>query len=164
MAEQTHQSEPPDVLRRRFLMSDVLPGHLVLDVGCGKGGLMTQLTGLGGKVVGIEIDQNLVNHCRGLGLDVHEGCAEELPFRDDSFDRIVCSVVVPYSDERKAVAEWVRVIKPGGRIFATYHGLGYGLNYAFMVADIKKRVYGPRMLANTYGSSGGCVRDSVTMQ
>ena len=150
MAEQTDQSEPPDIIRRRFLTSDVLPGQLMLDVGCGYGGLMTQLTELGGKVVGIEIDQNLVNHCRGLGLDVHEGRAEELPFQDDTFDRIVCSVVVPYTDERKAVTEWERLIKPGGRIFATYHGLGYGLNYALMGANFKKRVYGARMLANTY--------------
>jgi SAM-dependent methyltransferase len=150
MAEQTDEADPPDVICRRFLTTDVLSGNLILDVGCGYGGLMTQLTDLGGKVVGIEIDRNLVNHCRGLGFDVREGRAEKVPFQDDSFDRIVCSVVVPYTDERKAVGEWERLIKPGGRIFATYHGLGYGLKYAFMGATFKKRVYGGRMLTNTY--------------
>jgi SAM-dependent methyltransferase len=150
MAARTECVEPTDVIRRRFLTSEVLPGQLVLDVGCGYGGLMTQLAELGGNVVGVEINRNLVTHCRGLGLDVREGRAEEVPFPDGSFDRIVCSVVVPYTDERKAVAEWKRLIKPGGRVFATYHGIGYGLKYVYSGANWKERIYGARMLVNTH--------------
>ena len=136
------ETDVPNADLWRFLTSDVLPGQSILDVGCGYGEFMILLTDLGGRVSGIEIDLNLVNYCRGLGLDVQEGFAEELPFQDSSFDRIVCGGVLPFTDERKAVAEWERVIKPGGRIFATYLGLGYGLHEAFMGANYKRRIYG----------------------
>jgi SAM-dependent methyltransferase len=137
-------------VRWQFLTSDVRADQVILDIGCGYGKLMAHLAHHGTRVVGIEVDRRLIDHCRDIGLDAHEGCAEKVPFPDDLFDRIVCSVVVPYTDERLAVAEWERVIKPGGSIFATLHGIGYGLRYMLKGKGLKQRIYGSRMLLNTY--------------
>lgn len=121
----------------------------MLDVGCGDGDLMRVYLEHGCRVLGVEIDPELVQVNREGGLDVRQGVAERLPFDDDEFDRIVCSVVVPYTEERQAVAEWARVLKPGGVVFATYHGTGYGWNYLLKGDFFLRRVYGGRMLANT---------------
>ncbi|HLJ57940.1 MAG TPA: class I SAM-dependent methyltransferase [Chthonomonadaceae bacterium] len=152
----TPLSEPPFVLCRRFLTSGAQGGQRTLDVGCGQGDLCIELAALGCDVVGVEIDEALVAGCRARGIEAVRGAAEQLPFPDASFDRIVCSVVVPYTDERKAIAEWARLLRPGGTVYATYHGLGYGLDYLLRGDRLKTRVYGARMLANTlcYGLSG----------
>jgi SAM-dependent methyltransferase len=123
----------------------------VLDVGCGEGELMSELLNRGITVTGVEISKSAVESCRRQGLDVVEGVAEDLPFPANSFDGIVCSVVIPYTDERKAIAEWARVLKPGGVVRTTYHGIGYGLLYAGGGGDPQRklRFYGFRMLVNT---------------
>jgi SAM-dependent methyltransferase len=134
---------------REFLLAGMTRGMSVLDVGCGDGGLMSELIGLGCSVAGVEIDRSLVQACLAKGIPVSEGRAEKLPVPDASVDAIVCSVVLPYTVERQAVAEWARVLKPGGAINATCHGIGYGLNYLLQGQGLKKRFYGLRMLANT---------------
>ncbi|HUR52607.1 MAG TPA: class I SAM-dependent methyltransferase [Gemmataceae bacterium] len=147
---------PPHVRCRRFLLSGLAPGHVVLDVGCGTGELMSEAADRGCSVEGVEIARPLVESCRAAGLRVSEGRAEHLPVPDASVDAILCSVVIPYTDERKAIAEWARVLRPGGFVNATYHGIGYGLSHLTRRAGLKERIYGLRMLANTavYGLTG----------
>jgi SAM-dependent methyltransferase len=110
---------------------------------------MAELAGRGCSIAGLEIDPALVESCRASGLQVSQGEAERLPVADESLDAIVCSVVLPYTDEKKAVAEWARVLRPGGAINATFHGLGYGLNYLTRRPGLMTKFYGLRMLANT---------------
>ncbi len=134
---------------RKFLTAALAPGRMVLDVGSGNGSLMKELASMGFAVSGIEIDPALIEACREEGLDVREGRAESLPFPDESMDAVVCSVVLPYTDERAAVEEWVRVLRPGGVVNASGHGLGYGVRYLVRGPGLKTRFYGLRMLANT---------------
>lgn len=137
-------------LCRQFLLEGIREKQVVLDVGCGAGALMVELARRGCLVQGVEIDPARVEECRGKGLDVKEGRAETLPLADRSMDVVVCSVVVPYTDERRAVAEWARVVKPGGRVNVTLHGLGYGVACLFRGPGVKRRLYGARMLVNTW--------------
>lgn len=133
-----------------MLRRGILPGMRVLDVGCGDGALVDALNGIGATAVGLEIDPALVAAAVRLGLDVVPGRAEALPFVDASFDAIVCCVVIPYTDQRLAVREWARVLRPGGLVNATYHGPGYGIHYLLAPPQgYKSRFYGARMLANT---------------
>lgn len=121
----------------------------MLDIGCGAGDLLREYLARDCEAVGLEIDDALVHRHRAAGLDVRLGRAEELPFEDASFDRILCSVVVPYTDPRRTVAEWARVLRPGGIVLATYHGPGYGLRYLWRGETLQQRAYGGRMLLNT---------------
>ena len=142
-------SEAPSAVCRRFLTHGEHAGKRTLDVGCGQGDLLLELAALGADVVGTEIDLALIASCRARGLDVREGKAEHLPFGDAELDSIVCSVVIPYTDERRAIAEWARTLKSGGRVAATYHGSGYGLSYLLRGSGARRQVYGLRMLVNT---------------
>ncbi len=139
----------PHATCARFLTEGVVPGEKALDVGCGSGDLMADLARAGSIVVGVEIEPELVKACEARGLAVRVGSAEALPFEGGSFDRVVCSVVVPYTDERRAVGEWARVLKEGGHVYASYHGIGYGYRYLVRGPGFRRRFYGLRMLLNS---------------
>lgn len=110
---------------------------------------MSVLASRGCTVKGVEIDASCVQACQAAGLNAIEGRAECLPVSDASVDAIVCSVVLPYTDQRRAIAEWSRVLRPGGIVNVTCHGIGYGLDYLIRGPGLSRRLYGVRMLLNT---------------
>jgi SAM-dependent methyltransferase len=135
---------------QRLLRRALIPGSRVLDVGCGDGELLEELQRDGFDAVGVEIDQALIAAGTARGVRVSLGSAESLPFASATFDAVVCSVVVPYTDQRVAVQEWARVLVPGGIVNATYHGTGYGVHYLLAPPEgWRSRLYGARMLVNT---------------
>ena len=59
-----------------------------------------------------------------LGDKIHlsKGDVSEMDFADDSFDRIFCISAIEHMEEgvaKKAIAEMVRVLKPGGKLVMT---------------------------------------------
>jgi SAM-dependent methyltransferase len=135
--------------RLRFF-SDLPTSLRVLDVGCGNGQHLRELAGRGCRVVGVEPSARAVRALCDSGLDVLQGTAESLPVEDGSFDAIVCSVVVPYTDERRAIAEWARVLAPRGQVRASYHGLGFALGQVLQGPGLRRRVYGARTIVNSW--------------
>ena len=125
------------------------PGAEVLDVGCGTGIHLRDLRARGVRSAGVEVDETRAAALRAEGFRVQVGTAEKLPFPDGTFDGIVCSVVLPYTDERLAVREWARVLRPGGVVRASFHGVGYALEYLSPGRGVKEQFYGARMLLNT---------------
>src|SRR4051794_2852380 len=98
-------------------------GMRVVDVGCGPGGLTTELTSrIGGEgVAAIDPAEQFVAACqeRNPEADVREGVAEELPWPDDAFDAAVSSLVVAFMrDADGGLAEMARVARPGGTVAA----------------------------------------------
>jgi len=58
----------------------------------------------------------------GIEVDLREGDAQGLPFPDESFDTVVCTLsLCNIPDDRKAVAEMKRVLRPGGRLLLLDH-------------------------------------------
>lgn len=97
-----------------------LRGRRVLDVGCGTGRLARLLVErYGCKVWGVDPEPAMIDVARegvpqGVGLKI--GMAEELPFKDGWFERVTMTLVLQLVDRRKAYAEAVRVLQPGGRL------------------------------------------------
>ena len=149
-ANDPHVPQADGSLSRLRFFSDFAPGSRVLDVGCGNGEHLRELAAGGCRAVGLEPCCDAVDSLKQQGLEVVQGNAECLPFDDESFDAVVCSVVVPYTDERRAIAEWSRVLAPRGEVRASYHGVAFALNYALAGPGIRRRVYGARMLANSW--------------
>ena len=80
------------------------------------------------EITGIEISPAMLEIARqrpqGLGRQVKLiiGDAQALPFPDQRFDTVVCTIALcSIPDERKAVAEVRRVLRPGGRFVALEH-------------------------------------------
>lgn len=129
--------------------ADFPAGSHVLDVGFGGGEEMRAVVRRGCKVVGIEYDDALAIRGRAAGLAVCRAAAEHLPFASKSFDGLMCKVVIPYTDEAKAIREIARVLRRGGIGRIAYHGLGYSYRYLFMESNWKRRLYGARTIVNT---------------
>lgn len=61
----------------------------------------------------------------GLRVDLRDGDAHALPFADASFDTVVCTLgLCSVHDDRRAVAELVRVLRPGGLLLLLDHVRG----------------------------------------
>ncbi len=109
---------------------DLDPASRVLDVGCGAGGPALRLARLSGcAVLGIDTQaQGLASatalaQSQGLATRVRfERCdgGQPLPYPALSFDAVVCIDAVNHLPERaRVLAEWARVLKPGGRLLFT---------------------------------------------
>jgi SAM-dependent methyltransferase len=105
----------------------VKPGDALLDVGTGSGGNVAIPAALrGAHVVGSDLTPELFEHARrraaeaGVQVEWVEADAQELPFGDASFDRVVSTFGAMFApDHARAAAELVRVCRPGGTIAMT---------------------------------------------
>jgi ubiquinone/menaquinone biosynthesis C-methylase UbiE len=112
--------------QRTYALLALHPGHRVLDVGCGTGEdvrAMAQMVGPAGYVVGLDSSATLIDvaRTRSLGGDLpcefRVGQAERLEFEDESFDACRAERVLQHvGDPSRAVAEMIRVLRPGGRL------------------------------------------------
>jgi len=106
---------------RRILAMDLLekykPGSKdVLEVGCGTGLLLLTLSNKGKRVFGLDMSDEAIKFCESRGLkDIRLGEATAMPFEDHMFDAVFCLDVLEHiSDDKKALEEMERVLKPGG--------------------------------------------------
>jgi SAM-dependent methyltransferase len=135
---------------RDFLFADYAPDARVLDVGFGEGRRMRQLLARGCRAVGIEYDASLAARAVTQGLLVSQARAEWLPFASGSLDGLVCEVVLPYTDEARAVAEIGRVLRPGAVARLSCHGFGYALRSLATARSGRQLFYAARVVLNTW--------------
>ena len=58
----------------------------------------------------------------GRGADLRQGDAQALDFPDESFDTVLCALgLCAIPDDRRAVTEMARVLRPGGRLLLVDH-------------------------------------------
>jgi len=86
----------------------------ILDVGCGTGANLEMLSQFG-DAEGVDVSDDALDFCRGKGLTVQKGLAENLPFPDASFHVTTALDVVEHLDDDIAgLKEMHRVTKRGG--------------------------------------------------
>lgn len=96
------------ILRTKVLI-DFEDKPAALDVGCGPGFVM-DLFNEHMDVVGVDLDPDMVAACTSRGLEVQRADGADLPFEDDSFDVVYCSVLLMWvEDPERALEEMVRV-------------------------------------------------------
>jgi SAM-dependent methyltransferase len=102
----------------------------VLDLGCGDG-LTPHKLGFPAAwtIIGLDVKHAVVSQAHAAYPDRAFICsaAEELPFPNSSFDRVISNVALPYMDISKALAESYRVLIPGGTLVASLHSMSFEL-------------------------------------
>lgn len=94
-----------------------LEGRRVLDAGCGVGMYVAAFRRFTDAAYGVDLDWQRAAQAAGHSPNVQVASVEELPFADGSFDAVLSHEVIEHvTDDRAAVAEAVRVLKPGGRL------------------------------------------------
>lgn len=109
--------------------ADLRAGDTLLDIGCGDGLIgfgAVERVGSSGTVIFSDISQDLLDHCQALAEEVGviDRCrfvlapAEDLAaIPDGSVDAVTTrSVLIYVSDKPRALAEFFRVLRPGGRL------------------------------------------------
>jgi ubiquinone/menaquinone biosynthesis C-methylase UbiE len=104
-------------------------GSSVLEVAMGSGEMFQRLVRAnpGGQTIGVDFSANMAAQSQAkirqthVGVDAHCPCtdARQLPFRDSSFDALVCCYLFELLSEPhmlEAMDEMGRVLKPGGRL------------------------------------------------
>lgn len=119
IAEQAHWF----LLARRALLcgyfSRLSRSMRILEVGCSSGMLIDDLTVLGfHDSYGVDINKEAIEYGKQRGvtnISLVDGVT--LPYPDNAFDFVISSDVLEHiSDEGRALAEWRRVLRPGGRL------------------------------------------------
>jgi len=102
--------------------ADIGPGDRVLDVACGSGVVsrdIAVITGDDFPPVGLDIAAGMLEVANAIApqIEWQHGSAEQLPFEDGSFDRVVCQYgLMFFPDKVKSLSEMLRVLRPGGRL------------------------------------------------
>jgi len=128
--------------RLRLILAYVpLRGKRILDVGCGLGMYMKRFREFSDEVYGVDIDEEKVAEASQALPNVKVAPAESLPFEDGFFDVVMLHEVLEHvDDDRRAVQEAVRVLRPEGKIvvfvpnrlyFFETHGVFWRGRYRF---------------------------------
>lgn len=112
---------------RRHLVRDLIARFApereplaILDAGCGTGGTLNHLRGMG-DLYGCDVAPEALEACRARGFeDVRRCPVEALDFPDERFDVLVsCDVIEHIDADRRAMDEMARVLRPGGILVLT---------------------------------------------
>lgn len=106
------------------------PGKTLLDVACGSGGPALRIAALTGcSVVGVDVHEQAIATANSLaaqrGLKQRgqfqiADATTQLPFPNASFDSITCIDAINHLPNRpRVIANWARLLKPGGRMLFT---------------------------------------------
>jgi SAM-dependent methyltransferase len=118
-----------------------LEGARILDIGCGIGTYVRRFRAFSDEVYGVEVEEERVREASLELPNILVAPGEALPFPDDWFDLVFSNEVIEHvDDDRRTIAEAVRVTKLGGHIvtfapnrlypFET-HGAYIGGRYVF---------------------------------
>lgn len=128
---------PLDYYRQRLTALGLTGYGRVLDAGAGFGQWSAALALENDFVVGMEIHEKRLQTARSLMADLGitnyrgvPGNVNEVPFADASFDVVFCYGVLMFADRSKALAEFARVLRPGGRLYICTNGPGWWLKLA----------------------------------
>jgi ubiquinone/menaquinone biosynthesis C-methylase UbiE len=106
--------------RLDFLLAAIRPGMRILELGCGTGLLTKDLARTNARIVAVDISPDLVARARkevtAENVEFRVDNAYELTFEDGSFDAVVGSSVLHHLQIHSALREFLRVLKPGGRL------------------------------------------------
>lgn len=137
--------------RRNFLVDAVRGRRIerVLDLGCAAGHeLLPFLEETDAVCIGVDYGPQLATLTKPIfagneRVNFVRANGAAMPFADELFDVIICKVALPYMDNRAAIAEIARMLRPGGSLLIKTHSPWF---YLWMIKERAKSL-NPRQMA-----------------
>ena len=165
--------------RRLSLVRSHVPleGRRILDVGCGIGTYVRRFRDFTSDAYGVDIDPEKVRDASRFLPNIQVAPAENLPFPDESFDVVFLHEVLEHvGDDRLAILEAARVLRPGGQVvifvpnrlylFET-HGIYLGDRFVFRLVpfvnylpDALRRRFCPHVRAYMLGDLQALLKEA----
>ena len=129
---------------------DIQTGQKILDVGSGTGrlsALLCEAVGIHGCVVSVDFSRAMLFEAQRNGKNKNHTCVcadvLELSFVSDYFDKVICFSAFPhFRDQKIALSEIYRVLKPSGKLYIAH-------------------VQGSRSLNEFHRNLGGVVKNDI---
>ena len=149
---------PPDPLRLMDLLKLPAAGWL-LDGGGGTGRVSMPLRRLVGNLVVSDISQNMLARAGARALPAVQARSEQLPFGDGTFDRIlVVDAFHHFTRQQAAIGDFVRVLKPGGRLLIEEYDLNRAAVKLIALAErttlMRSRFFRPQEIRDMLAGHG----------
>jgi ubiquinone/menaquinone biosynthesis C-methylase UbiE len=136
--------------RRLVTQANIQPGQRVLDLGCGTGTLTILVKRLypDANVVGLDGDPQVLEIANskaikaGVEITLDKGMAYRLPYPDNSFDRVLSSLVVHHlvrEDKQRMMVEVYWCLRPAGEFHIVDFGKPRGV-YGTLASHIIRRM------------------------
>ncbi len=129
----------------RILGADI--SRLVLDVGTGTGFVSLIEAELGFRTLGLDLSVGMMKQAkqhaamRGVEIVFVHSQVEATPFLDDSFDYVTNrSLMWTLLEPVKALEEWKRILKPGGKVVSFVHVSPGGFHHNHYDDSIEQRL------------------------
>ena len=128
-------STNPETYRARIRAAGFFGLGDVLDAGCGFGQWALPLAEVNRTVSALDRSAGRLRLLSEL-VDLHDctnvqltcGEVEQLPYPERSFDGIFCYSVIYLTDVGRSIAEFARVLRPGGRLYLSSNAIGWYLH------------------------------------
>lgn len=125
-----------------FLDNNIKPGAKIFDAGCGTGGLAQKMMKFG-EVTAMDINSIALRYTKKKNIyKVLKGTVEEIPFKNNNFDVVVCLDVLYHrkvKDDTRAIREFHRVLKPGGLLIIRLPAFEFLRGYHDIVVETRHR-------------------------
>ena len=111
-----------DEFASRTLIGLMPAGWTVADLGCGTGAMLAGLAPHVERVIGVDASEEMLGAARDrlkdvANVDLRRGSLESLPIDDASVDAATMMLVLHHlASPAAAIAEAVRILRPGGRL------------------------------------------------
>lgn len=94
----------------------------VLEAGCGTGLILQHVRAVAASATGLDLSRGMLGHAMGRDLRCVQGSITHVPFPDAHFDLVYSFKVLAHVEPiERAVAELVRVTKPGGHLLLEFY-------------------------------------------
>jgi SAM-dependent methyltransferase len=131
-------------VRQLRMLADVLRERqgpqTIVDVGCGDGAATARVADLdpGNHVVGVDWSTRAARMARGHGFDMVGGGVEQLPIASGAVDVVIMSEIIEHLvDTDAALAEAMRVLRPGGTLLLSTPNLAAWYNRALLAFGVQ---------------------------
>jgi SAM-dependent methyltransferase len=129
------------------------PGRELLDVGCGTGISSRAFQAAGARVLGLDVDERMVEFARGSGVEAEVAKFEEWDPAGRVFDVVVAGQTWHWIDPEAGLAQAARVLRPRGRLALFWNVFAPPPEVGAAMSEVVGRVL-PGSLASTVLRAG----------